>query len=260
MKDEVKISGLNAVLAVAEHRFDDLIRVYLTEDRLPDLSELLKYCARAKKAYHVVTEAELDRVSESTHHEGVCILAKRRAPPTFDALTRSLGRDRRPCTLVMVEDVKNPHNLGAILRTAAHFGVRALLLPDEQQAARPSSALLRTAEGGAESVDLIFVRDVLDALEALRELGFRALATSSHARDSLYSWQPAERTVVLLGSEHEGLSRSAVRTADDLIAIPGTGAVESLNVSAAAAIILSEIYRASTIAREPSRGRGKSRH
>lgn len=255
MKDEVKISGLNAVLAVAEHRADDVIRVYLTEDRLPDLSRLLKYCASAKKVYHVVSEEELDRVSESTHHEGVCILAKRRPAPTFAALTRQLDRDRRrPCTLVMVEDVKNPHNLGAILRTAAHFGVRALLVPDEQQTQRPSSALLRTAEGGAESVDLIFIRDVREAVEALRELGFRALATSSHARDSLYGWRPAERTLVLLGSEHEGLSKSTVRTADDLIAIPGTGAVESLNVSSAAAIILSEIYRGA--ATSP---RGKSR-
>jgi TrmH RNA methyltransferase len=155
---------------------------------------------------------------------------------------------------VLLEDVKNPHNIGAIIRIAAHFGVRALLLPDEAQAKRPSSALLRTAEGGAESVELVAVGDLQSTLEDLAQLGFRALATSSHARDSIYSWKPPERTVVLLGSEGEGLSKAALSVSDSVVAIPGTGAVESLNVASAAAIVLGEIYRAQ------NQGRGKSRH
>jgi RNA methyltransferase, TrmH family len=251
---EIKISGLNAVLALVDHRIDDVIRVYLTEERIPDLSALLKHCAAERKAYHVVPRAELDRVAESVHHEGVCVLAKRRRPATFGALTKSLARDRHtPATLVLLDDVKNPHNIGAIVRIAAHFGARALLLPDEQQATKPSSALLRTAEGGAESVDLVHIREVAAAIETLVELGFRVVATSSHARDSIYSWRPSPRTLVLLGSEGEGLSKSVFGLSDAVLTIPGTGAVESLNVASAAAIVLSEIYRA----RE---SRGKSRH
>lgn len=251
---EIKVSGLNAVLALAEHRIDDVIRVYLLEDRIRDLGPLLAFCAKAKKAYHVVEAEELDRVAESVHHEGVCVLAKRKHALSFAALIKNLERNRGPAALVLLEDVKNPHNVGAILRTAAHFGARALLLPDEQLALRPSGALLRTAEGGAESVELVHVRDMKSAIEALAEVGFRAVATSSHARESVYSWHPPERTLVMLGSEGRGLSKGAIALSDSMVAIPGTGAVESLNVASAAAIILGEIFRAH------STRRGKSRH
>jgi TrmH RNA methyltransferase len=242
--DEIKIFGLNAVLAVADFRVEDIIRVYLVEERTRELGKLLKWCAQNKRAYHVVDRDELDRVADSVHHEGVCILAKRRAPVSFTQLKKELERSRKSETIVLLEDVKNPHNIGAILRIAAHFGARALLLPDQTRAERPPPALIRTAEGGAESVDLVAIKNADDAIEDLRELGFRSIATSSHAKDSIWDLEIPRRALVLFGSEGDGLSDRAFDRADLIAVIPGTGAVESLNVASAAAIILGEIYRA----------------
>lgn len=245
--EELKIFGWNAVFALFERRAEDLIRVYLVEENLKALGPILKYCAAKKKAYHVVPEEELDRIADSVHHEGVCVLARAKEPMRFAELLEDVrARSREAMTLLLLEDVKNPHNIGAILRIAAHFGVRAILLPGETSslAERPPPSMLRIAEGGAEAVDLISIRDARTPLAALAKEGFRSVATSSHAKNSIYEWAAPKRVVVMLGSEGEGLSRGAMNAADDLVSIPGTGAVESLNVASAAAIVLSEVFRA----------------
>jgi TrmH RNA methyltransferase len=246
--DEIKVFGWNAVFALFRSRAEDLIRVYLLEENLKPLSPILKYCATKKKAYHIVPPEELDLIADSVHHEGVCVLARAKPVLTFSSLMDEISSDRRRAamTLLLLEDVKNPHNVGAILRIAAHFGVRAVLLPGNVGSFvdRPPPSLLRIAEGGAEAVDFVSVRDTRSALHALAKEDFRSVATSSHAKSSIYQWSPPKRVVVLLGAENDGLSRGTLNTTEDLVSIPGTGAVESLNVATAAAIVLSEIYRA----------------
>ncbi|MCK6551623.1 rRNA methyltransferase [Myxococcota bacterium] len=241
-KDELKVCGLNAVLAIAERRREDIIRVYLVEERVRELGPLLRWCAAERRAYHVVDADELERVADTIHHEGVCILARPRAQPSLDALAAALDHERGPACVLFLEDVRNPHNLGAILRTAAHFGVRAVLV-DHGGDVSFTPGLLRTAEGGAEAVDVVSIEDPRDALEMLVERGFTILATSSHARRSIYDLELPPRVVFLMGAEGEGLSKALLGFAHERVVVSGTGEVESLNVSAATAVLTSEHWR-----------------
>jgi TrmH RNA methyltransferase len=258
MDDEVRVCGINAVRAMFERRSQDIVRVYLTDDRIPLLSGLLKYCAAEHKAYHLVAPQELERVAGSVHHEGVCIIAKRKRALTFLELVSELKQSDRPTSLVMLEGVENPHNVGAILRVAANFGVRALLTEDHRDAPSLSAAVLRTAEGGAEAVDLVRVESTERALAALVEIGFRIYATSGRGRSSIYREHIAPRALFVFGSEGRGLSKRLLGGAHEVVAIPGTGSVESLNVACASAIILGEYWRAHSD-RPPSLSRKRSR-
>jgi TrmH RNA methyltransferase len=245
--DEIKMCGYNACQKLYLTRAEDVIRVYLVESRLEEFSDLVKSCVRRRKAYHVVSPEDMEKISGSAHHEGVCIIAKRRIPPTWAELLKKLEESPEESALLMIlEDVANPHNVGSITRSAAHFGCQFVILPNEK-AFKPSAALLRTAEGGGEAVEFISAPSMNVIATELRQLGLTVLGTALKGRISLYQKGDAgklpARLAVILGNEARGLSAEARKAATGMIAIPGTGTVESLNVGVAAALVAGEYFR-----------------
>ena len=241
--DEIKACGINACRAIFNTRKNDLVRAYVTEETVTEFGDMLKFCAANKKAYHVVTSEDLNKISGSTHHEGVCVIAKTKAQSWQTLQTKLATQKAEPALLLLLEDVGNPHNVGAIVRTAAHFGVSAVLAPGTETF-KPSSSLLRTAEGGAEQVDIVATPDLSVLVGELRKLGFKILATASNGKDKLYADGaiPA-RTALIIGNESRGISSNARKLADSTLSIPGNGTVESLNVSAATATLCGEFWR-----------------
>ena len=232
---ELRIHGLNAVLAVFRHRPADLRKLYLAEERIPDLKPLLKWCVANRVGYRVVAEDDLRKLAASAHHEGV-VADVRRVEPV--ALAQWLpGLADGPACLLWLDGVGNPHNLGAILRSAAHFGVAAVLLPAHSELGL-SGAAARVAEGGAEAVPLVRLPAGAAALEALRGAGFTLAATVVDGGAGLFDAELPERLVYVLGAEGEGMDRGLAAHCDQQLSIPGTGAVESLNVAAATAVLL----------------------
>lgn len=241
LEDEQKLCGLNACRAVFAQRPQDLVKVYVQQERVKELGPLLQWCAQNKRAYKIVGEEELRKISESTHHEGVCVVVRKLAPRTLEDVLGDVEPDAA-CCLLGLENVENPHNLGAILRVAAHFGVRDVLC----LGATPhqlNAALARTAEGAAEHARLIPVPDALAAIRSLQQAGFTVLATSHRGATPLYDAPVAARAVWLLGSEGQGLGPSVLKAANGVVAIPGSGAVESLNVACATTALLGEWWR-----------------
>jgi TrmH RNA methyltransferase len=245
---EQKVAGRNACRAVFEARRDDIRRVYVTDETLGPFGDLLKWCAQNKIAYHIKTNADLDAIAETVHHDGVVLIARLKKAHTFDEVASFYEREHDDdpsarAMVVLLEDVKNPHNLGAILRVCAHFGVRAVLAAGETPSLSP--AAMRTAEGGAEHVDIVEVGDGAAAIERLKDAGFTVIATSSHTPHALGGgFELPARALVLFGSEGEGLSRELAALSDIALAIPGSGALESLNVACAASVVLWELWRA----------------
>lgn len=259
-RPETRIYGLHSCLALAHHRFDDIIRIYLVEERLQELAKLLKRCAAEHKPYRVVTSDELEKITESRHHEGVCIAAKQKPLDSLDDLAElSRTQPGKLCLLALAE-IGNPHNVGAILRVAAHFGVDGVLIQQPSGAERVlSSAAHRTSEGGAERCRIVACTELPEALERLRQEGFRVISTSSHATHSLYETRLPQRCVILLGAETTGLPYEMRKQSDLDVAIPGTGVVESLNVSSAAAVFLGAFWHQHRTAPRPEPGPSNSR-
>lgn len=234
------MAGRNACRALWDKRADDVRRVYLTEENLKPFADVLKECARRRIAYHVKTSADLDQIAETVHHDGVLFLARELAPKRPADVVGWASRLQGPAALVLLEDVKNPHNLGAILRVCAHFGVPFVLAAGDTPALSP--AAMRTAEGGAEHCAVVPCGSGLELLETLRALGFVTVATSSHTQKSVANVLPP-RAVVMFGSEGEGLSKRLLDRADVAVQIPGSGALESLNVACASSVVLWELWR-----------------
>jgi TrmH RNA methyltransferase len=234
-RDEMKIHGQHACRALFERRPGSIVRVYLTAELVRPFGDLLRTCADRRLPYKIITAEELEKLTESKHHEGICVVAMPRPARPLGDLLRRPG----PGVVVALAEVGNPHNLGAILRIAAHFGARAVVVAGKGV----SPAAYRTSQGGAEAVEVIGTADLPAALQACREQGFVVCATSSHRGRDLYAEPLPARALVLLGSEGEGVPRELLREAEVTLRIPGTGAVESLNVAAAASVILAELWR-----------------
>ncbi len=254
--DEMRLYGLNACLALFAKRPHDLRKVYLLESRLTDLKAVLAWCVQKKLGYRVVQANDLDKLTGTPHHEGVCFDIRRRAPVSLSTLLQMVPRPPQPCLLLWLDGVGNPHNVGAVLRSAANFGVHGVLMPTESIVGLSGSAY-RVAEGGAESVALAQFSPGEDVLGALRNFEFQIVATVVREGESLYAARLPKRIVFVLGAEGAGLRSNLIARADLHITIPGTGAVDSLNVAASAAVLLGEYYRQRQVenAPRPSRGR-----
>lgn len=203
---------------------------------------MIDWCARERRGFQVVADANLERLAGSTHHEGVAILAKDIRRQSFANLLADIESSQTTGTLLYLDGVHNPHNLGSIMRTAAHFGVAAILgrsgdLPPL------SPAAVRVAEGAAEAVPVCDVADPTADLRRLRRAGYRIAVTSSHEGEPFSGAALDDRLVVVLGSEGAGVSRPIAALADRRLRIPGTGVVESLNVSVACGILLADLWR-----------------
>jgi TrmH RNA methyltransferase len=216
--------------------------VYLTDARIPALKNVLAWCVKHRLGYRVVEEGDLDKLTASRHHEGVCFDLARTAPLGLDALLSRMPAAPASSLLLWLDGVGNPHNLGALLRSAAHFGVDGVLTP-AASGLDVSGAAARVAEGAAEIVPLAHAESGAAALAALRARGYAIAATVPRDGISLYATTLPPRVAVVFGAEGEGMSASLIAAADLRVTIPGSGAIESLNVAASVAVVLGEYWR-----------------
>jgi TrmH RNA methyltransferase len=232
---ELRLYGLNAVRAVFARRPQAIRKLYLLEARIPQLQPLLKWCVANRIGYRVVEETDLQKLAASTHHEGVVADVLREEPQSLTAWLRTLP-DGPQCAL-WLDGVGNPHNLGAILRSAAHFGVAAVLLPKHSPLLL-SGAAARVAEGGAEHVPFVRLGREDNAIAQLHGVGFIIAATVARGGSDVFDSALPQRLVYVIGAEGEGMDPKLVAACDRRVSIPGSGAVESLNVAAATAVLL----------------------
>ena len=244
LEEDETIQGLRAGLAVFERRRDDVLRVAFARAVRHEVTALSRWAAGAGIPCGEASDAELDRIAGSGHHEGLCVLARPRAWLAASELADRLTRaDRGGGTCVALDRVRNPYNVGAVLRSAAFFGVDAALLgaPAPHPGLPPTA--VRVAEGGAEHVALARTTDLADTLARLRARGVRVVGTDGHAKTSALDHTFVRPCVLVLGNEREGLGERIRGQCDDVVAIRGAGTVESLNVAVAAGVLISRMMQ-----------------
>ena len=238
--DELRLYGWNAVQALFEHRPQALRKLYLTEALIPRMQPVLKWCVANRVGYRVVEDGDLNKLAATTHHEGLVADVLRAPMLDLEEWLATLPADK-PVLALWLDGVGNPHNFGAILRSAAHFGVAGLLLPPGSTLAL-SGAAARVAEGGAEAVPLVRLPELPEAMAQLRAAGLSLAATLVDGGEDLFASALPARLVYVMGAEGEGMDRALAQDCDHQVSIPGTGAVESLNVASATAVLLAQWF------------------
>jgi 23S rRNA (guanosine2251-2'-O)-methyltransferase len=189
----------------------------------------------------VSTQEIAGLLPEGAVHQGFAALAE---PLPAVAIEDILGRlaDAPKACLLVLDQVTDPRNTGAILRSAAALGATAVIVPD-RRSPMETAVLAKAASGALEAVDLVRVTNIARALEILKGAGFWCIGLDAAAPTPLGATDLTGRTALVLGSEGRGLRRLVAKGCDGLAALPMSGPMESLNVSAAAAIALYEAAR-----------------
>ena len=230
-----RICGAAPVRALFLRRPQQVLRLFYTEERRRIAGPLCAHLARTRRPYREVPAAELARIAGTQHHGGICAIAVARfaEPLVGDAPPASLPEAP---LLPVLDGIGNPHNLGAIARSAAFFSARAMLLAGDARQADLSDAAFRTAEGGLEHLALYRARELPVLLRGMRGrfLTVAAVAAGGVAPAAI----PRDRPIALvLGNEEQGPALASIEACEARLTLPGSGLVESLNVSAAAAVL-----------------------
>lgn len=239
---EIKYYGINACQRIYQCRANDIIKVYIEKSLIKRFSNLLKWCAEQKKSYHVVEKEDLNKICASMHHEGICLLTKALPENRFSTFLTQLAKIDKQSPLIYLDGVQNPHNLGSIVRACTHFGV-PFILGEETNLPSFSPSCARIAQGGCEVVKLLPLKSPVDNLKLLKKEGFSIVSTSSHKGVDLFKFSFKPRTILAIGGESFGISPKIEEISNTTLLIPGTGEIESLNLSQAAAIFLGEYWR-----------------
>jgi 23S rRNA (guanosine2251-2'-O)-methyltransferase len=234
--------GLHSVRTLLQREPGTVARLLLAERERPALAELATLAAHNGIAVDQRPAAALDRLSASATHQGVIALLTA-APTALDenALEGILTNAARPLLLVL-DEVQDPRNLGACLRSADAAGAHAVIAP-RRNAASLTPAAIKTAAGAASTVPFVQVGNLARVLRFLQGAGITLFGADASATAPIYQADLAGPCALLLGGEGQGLRRLTRELCDQLVAIPMTGAVGSLNVSVAAAVCLFEAVR-----------------
>ena len=243
------VHGLRAGLAVIERRPGEVLTVACSGAVRQEVSGALARARLAGVAVTVESDERLAQRAASKHHEGLVleVRARRFLPiPDLGELLCS-----RSGTTVALDRVRNPYNVGAILRTAAFFGVDAALLgaPAPHPALHPDA--VRVAEGGAEHLALARTTDLAATLGRLRECGVTVIGAESKGGEDAARFRFGRPTVLVLGHEREGLSTRVRAECSALVCVRGRGGLDSLNVSVAAGVLVAALTAAPTDRRLP---------
>jgi TrmH RNA methyltransferase len=234
----LRICGLASVRALFERDPGRAERLFFEDRMKGEVGPFCRMLARERKPYRQIDEAELARVAGTVLHGGVVAIARPRPVVDFfpDA-AREWAQDGKP--LLILDGVGNPHNLGAIVRIAAFFGLERILLADRPDQALPSDASYRVAEGGFEHLS-VYRAPLPGALNGLRQ-HYRVVGTALGKAAIPAGWSSRRPVALVLGNEETGLDPATLTECDEVVTIPGSGRVQSLNVAAAAAILIYQL-------------------
>lgn len=238
---ELKLCGLAAVQARFARDPASIQRLFYEAALGQRVGAICKVLAAAKKVYRQVDSAELDKVAGSIHHGGVVAVVTPAPLKTPGAADLAAWAKAGEAVLVL-DRIGNAHNLGAIARTAAFFGVPRIVIPDHPNAAKPTDAAHRVAEGGLEVIDVWQTRDLVGLVRDLGAAGYDVVGAATRSgRPELAPARGQKPVALVLGNEEHGITPVVAAACARLVTIPGGGKIESLNVSVAGAVLLWEL-------------------
>ena len=236
--------GFHAITVRLKTAPKSIVELHVETDRRD--ARMRSFVERAREEGVKIVDSDagrLDKLAGSSRHQGVVARVEPvKMPHSLDEVIENV--EGAPL-LLFLDGVTDPHNLGACLRVADGAGAHAIVAPKDH-AVGVNATVAKVASGAAETVPYIMVTNLARTLGEVKEHAIRVIGTSDDAEQTLYDLDLTGPVAFVLGSEGDGMRQLTRKTCDQLVRIPMAGAVESLNVSVAAAVCLYEALRQRT--------------
>jgi 23S rRNA (guanosine2251-2'-O)-methyltransferase len=238
------IYGIHAVEAAIRKQPENILQVFVQQDRNDNrIKTILTLTKNSGISIQAISNDRLKEKCPKARHQGV-VAEIRQSSSTAISLEDILQRES--VLLLALDEVQDPHNIGACLRTADAVAVDAVIVSKNRSPAL-TPVIRNVASGGAETVPYIMVSNLVRALEKIKQSNVWVIGTSGDCEQTIYDSSDStgvnKRLALVMGSEGKGLRRLTREACDELVSIPMQGTVESLNISVAAAVCLYEIRR-----------------
>lgn len=244
MTDKVYLYGKNALaeaVKAEQHGNKGLIeKIYLAPQAEAD-GKVIGLLQKTGFAHERVTPQEIEHMAgHETVHQGVCALlnTSKIYTPLEEVLQKAKNSPSKPC-LVLLDELQDPHNVGAIIRSAAAFGATAILMPEHDQV-QVTSTVVKTSAGMVFAIPIVHIGNVNTTLRKLKDSGFWIYGLTGDGETKLHSTSFDADTVLVIGSEGEGIREKTLEVCDFRLAIDIDPLCESLNASNAVAVTLYE--------------------
>ena len=237
-----QVEGRNSVLELLESE-KDINKIFVT--RGEKQGSINKIIGRAKGKGIVLVEVDkskLDEMSQTGNHQGVIAIV----PPfeycdVEDILEEAKSRNEEPFVLIL-DGIEDPHNLGAIVRTAETAGAHGIIIP-KRRAASVNSTVNKVSAGAVEHMKIARVNNINDTIQFLKDNGLWIIGTDAKAENYYYEQDLTGPIALVIGSEGFGMNRLVSENCDILVKIPMKGKITSLNASVSAGIVTYEIVK-----------------
>lgn len=240
--DDDIIEGRNAIIeALRAGRVID--KVYIAKGETD--KNLSFIASKAKEAGAAVVEADrrkLDAMSRTKAHQGVVAVVAAHEYVTVDEILQNAADKGEKPLIVVCDELSDPHNLGAIIRTAECAGAHGVIIP-KRRSAGLTAVVAKASAGALEHMPIAKVSNITTTLDTLKKNGVWVFGATAEGETPLYKADLKDAAAIVIGSEGDGMSRLVEENCDFKVSIPMKGKISSLNASAAAAILLYEAVR-----------------
>lgn len=241
MEENNYIEGRNAVLEAlkAELTMDKLYIATDLKDKLRDITKLAKDQGVVISA---VDRRKLDAMSSTKNHQGVIASMSAVEYITVEEiLKKAEEKDEKPF-IIVCDGITDPHNLGAIIRSAESAGAHGIIIP-KRRAVGINAVVSKSSAGALAHIGVCKVSNIAQTIEKLKDLGVWIFGADANGDTNLYQADFKGATAIVIGSEGEGMSKIVEKSCDFLVSIPMNGKVNSLNASVACGVLLYEVVR-----------------
>lgn len=240
------IYGIHPIHAVLTNEPERLLEIMVAKGRNDDrINEVINLARKQGVAVQFVHRKTLDEKTQNSQHQGILAKVKPAKALNEDFLTNLLsekaGTDK-PLLLLLLDSVTDPHNLGACLRNADAAGADAIIAPKDK-AVGITPVVSKVAVGAAQTVPLVQVTNLARTIRLLQDEGVWVVGTAGEADQLIYDCDLTGPVALVMGAEGKGMRRLTRESCDELVKLPMSGTVSSLNVSVASGICLFEVVR-----------------
>lgn len=236
------VSGINPVIEILRACPERVKDIHLSKKResLPD--NLLRLIKENSLSLAKADPHELDRLAGATAHQGIVAILDGFPYTSLEEILTASKKSGEKAFLVVLDSIQDPHNLGAVIRSAECAGVHGIVIPKDR-ACSVTATVEKVAAGAAAHIKVARVTNIADTLTRLKEEGLWIVGAEGTAENPLYGQDLTMDLALVIGSEGKGIRPRVQKMCDFLLSLPMKGKINSLNASASAAIILYEIVR-----------------
>ena len=239
-KSPLILYGRHAVISAISNSRRQISKILVTSDNAEELRAICTKFQRTTVSINVVDRKEIERILPANAvHQGFAAYCRELEEYTLDEICR-MAESMDNCHVLILDQVTDPQNIGAIIRSCVAFNTLALIMQDKNSPTE-TGAMVKASAGMIEHLPIIRVTNLTRAIEQLKAAGFWTIGMDGYAKTTVDKLKKGGKNAIIMGSEGKGMRRLVEESCDITIKLPMNEKVESLNVSTAAAIVLYEI-------------------